>query len=601
MTTSVFPEVSVEVWRGLVEKELAGKDFDKVLVQRTLDGLTLQPLYTERPSRAAAVPPRVGRTTLCVCLPPRRAEAEPASFVEALRREREGGADALWLAFADRALLPSFEVAPKLLFSVDQSGASAIAATAEIVRVGENLPATAFDLALDPLAAVARGELSSAVLPEALAATALVAEALAQRAPGAHAVLVSSLPFHEAGADAATELALVLSSYVRLLGALTDGDRLSLAQAAQTIAVQVSLGQNTFVELCKLRALRVCLAKVLHASGLHEEIVPRIHGVCSSRTLSIRDPWVNMLRATTQLFAGLVGGADWLSPRPFDEGFAYAQNEAPSDLGLRVARNTVHVLRDESALDQVSDPAAGSYAFETLTDELARAAWAELQRVEAAGGIEALLADDATSLRGRLEESWTKRLDALSKRRAPVLGVSEFAHLDEMLPGDARQPAARERERGAITRGLFRHRDAEPFERLREVADGLERGDPRRTVLLATLGSFAASRARVGFASGLFAAGGLRTRESTDPLAAFSSGELPIPACVCLAGPDDQYELEAVRLVGALKQAGVPRVFLAGRPSATLAEPLRAAGLDGAIFVGCDALSVLSSLLLGST
>jgi methylmalonyl-CoA mutase len=596
MTTSVFPEVSVEVWRGLVEKELAGKDFDKVLVQRTLEGLAILPLYAQRPSDAAPVPTRQARTTLCVRLPKRVPSAEPGAFVEALRRERDGGADALWFAFADRALLPAFDVAPKLLFSVDQSGASAIGDVATQLRSGESLPASGFDLALDPLSAVARGELSSAVLPEALAATALVAEALVRRSPGSHAVLVSSLPFHDAGADAVFELALVLSSYVRLVAALTDGDRLSLVEAAETIAVQVSLGQNTFVELCKLRALRVCLAKILRASGLTEPISPRVHGVCSSRTLSIRDPWVNILRATTQLFAGLVGGADWLSPLPFDEAFAYAQNDAPSDLGRRLARNTVHVLRDESALDQVSDPAAGSYAFETLTDELARAAWQTFQSIEAAGGIEAWLLDDGKILRERLEASWTQRLEALAKRRTPVLGVSEFANLNEMLPGDARQPRSPEE----APRGLSRHRDAEPFERLREVADGLEKGDPRRTVWLATLGSFAASRARVGFSTGLFAAGGLRSRESAAILEEISSSDLPLPACVCLAGPDEQYENEAVPLVRALKAKGIRRVLLAGRPSATLAEPLREAGLDGAIFVGCDALATLSSLLLGS-
>lgn len=598
MTMSVFPEVSVDVWRALVEKELAGKDFDKALVQRTAEGLAIQPLYTERPSGASPVPTRgeARGTVLCVRLPSGLARADEDKRAEALRREREGGADALWLPFADRAALPSFETAPRLLFSVDQTGASAIAAVSEAIVAGDELSDLRFDLALDPIAAVARGELASAVLGDALAATAVVAERLVQRDPEAHAVLVSTLPFHEAGADAIEELAFGLASYVQTLDALTTGGRLSLEAAARTIAVQVALGQTTFVEIAKLRALRVCVVKILRASGLAAELALRVHGVSSSRTLSIRDPWVNMLRTTTQLFAGFVGGADWLTPTPFDDRFAYAENESPSELGLRLARNTVLVLREESGLDRVIDPAAGSYTFETLTDEIARAAWARFQTIQAEGGVEALLVDNAKILRARFEESWTKRLSAIATRKKPVLGVSEFANLDEMLPGDAREHRPAEQH----TRGLARHHDAEAFERLREATDALERHDPRRKVVLATLGSFAASRARVGFATGLFAAGGIRTHESASLLEDISSGKLSKPRCVCITGPDDAYEAEAVALVEALKAAGVERVLLAGRPSATLAEPLREAGLDGAIFVGCDALSVLTSLLLGS-
>jgi methylmalonyl-CoA mutase len=132
--------------------------------------------------------------------------------------------------------------------------------------------------------------------------------------------------------------------------------------------------------------------------------------------------------------------------------------------------------------------------------------------------------------------------------------------------------------------GLPVHRDAETFERLRLRADALH---PRAEALLVTLGPLAESRPRVGFASGFFGAGGIRARETTTDQAATL-------ACIC--GSDERYAVEAVERVRALKAAGCKRVLVAGRPGA-LEGPLRDAGVDGFLFVGCDAAAMLSDLL----
>ena len=105
--------------------------------------------------------------------------------------------------------------------------------------------------------------------------------------------------------------------------------------------------------------------------------------------------------------------------------------------------------------------------------------------------------------------------------------------------------------------------------------------------LLVTVGSFAQSRARVGFAAGFFAAGGIRSRES-------STVEKCDLACLC--GPDDGYATHAVAQVRALKAAGCRQVLLAGRPGPLEAE-LRQAGIDGFLFAGCDVVAVLTSVV----
>ena len=106
-------------------------------------------------------------------------------------------------------------------------------------------------------------------------------------------------------------------------------------------------------------------------------------------------------------------------------------------------------------------------------------------------------------------------------------------------------------------------------------------------MVLVTLGALAESRARVGFATGFFRAGGLRVRESTQD-------EKAEVACIC--GTDERYASEAVSRVKSLKAAGAKRVYLAGRPGA-LEAPLKEAGIDGFIFMGCDVVATLKEVL----
>src|SRR5690606_16490695 len=125
-------------------------------------------------------------------------------------------------------------------------------------------------------------------------------------------------------------------------------------------------------------------ARVLELSGVPEEQRrSATFARTSDRMLAAVDPWTNMLRATTAGFAAAVGGADGLTVAPFDTVVADAMGAAgPGGLGRRIARNTQLVLQEESGLRRVADPAGGSWFVESLTDELARAAWVRLQQIE---------------------------------------------------------------------------------------------------------------------------------------------------------------------------------------------------------------------------
>ena len=541
-TTTTFAD-----WRAQVDKELAGASFDR-LVTQTPEGLPIQPLYVDGPVPVAAT--RGTPHAFGVCM------RVPRGDLAALRDDLDGGADAVWIESGD-----------------DAAASAAVAANhLVIIEVGSQRPLDALTwaatrsalsrglLACDPISAVVRGEQMAAELATHLAELHSVARDLASQKPAVRSACVSTLAVHEAGADAADELALALSTAVALLRAKVP---------ARQLWLQVAVGRDTFGEVCKLRALRLCMAKVLAAAGV-PDAAPPLHAVCSTRTMADHDPWTNMLRVTTQIFAAALGGADLITPLPFD-----ASPGPASAHGRRVARNAALVLREESHLGRVSDPAGGSYYIESRTDALAREAWSRFQAIEAAGGIVALLASGA--LHARLAASWTRRAAAIARRREPIVGVSEFANLSESLPGDAVK---------SVNSAALTNLTASPAHRDAEAFDALRARKLATTVALVTLGPASEHRGRVGFATALLATAGLRASETAEPVA--------VDVAV-LCGSDERYATEAAAMAERLRAAGCKHVVLAGKPGA-LEAPLRAAGVDQFVFVGCDVLAVLEEI-----
>jgi methylmalonyl-CoA mutase len=282
--------------------------------------------------------------------------------------------------------------------------------------------------------------------------------------------------------------------------------------------------------------------------------------------MSKYDPWVNMLRTTVAAFAAGVGGADAVTVLPFDSVLG-----VPDGFGRRIARNTSSLLVSEAHVARVADPAGGSYAVEKLTDDLARAGWAELGRLEEAGGVAAALDDG--SLRTRIDETVARREAEVARRKRPLTGVSEFPHLGETLPERAQSPA-----HDAAWGHVRRYGAA--FERLRdEPAAG--------PVFLATMGPIAAHTARATFATNLLAAGGIpvEVAGATDGVAAVVAAYRGQPVA-CLAGTDPAYDEWGADLVAALRAAGARWVVVAGKPGDL--------GVDDACAVGVDALEFLT-------
>lgn len=513
------------------------------LVDQVTDGISIEPLYTKTPE--IPLDRHVSEDRFRIC-------TRASNGTEA-NADLRGGAEALWVS-PEAALKLDPKDLSSTFFIFDANQAHALDVIGTLAGKSED-GNFAFARNFDPVNAGID-----------LKTFAGEARSFEERFPNGIAATISTLPYHDAGADVADEIAIALSSGVAILRSLVEFG-FSVNDGSSQICLQIALGRDTFLELAKVRALRVCWKKLLTAAKVTNEKRTLVHGVCSSRTLSVRDPWVNMLRVTTQMFAGILGGADLVTPNELDRAFGNV-----SDLGRRVARNTGLVLRDESYLGKVKDPAGGSYYLESLTDALAREAWKRFQKIEKEGGVVGVL--ESGSLMNQIQEKWKARLTQISKRKVPILGVSEFANLDEKLP----HPIPSEKQNTAT------HRDAEAFEALRARADQLK--SPPEAILV-RLGAVPESRARIGFSAGFLSAGGIRSCEVA---------EVEKSTLAILCGTDERYANDAASKARALKAAGCKMVLLAGRPGALEAD-LKAAGVDGFIFVGCDVVAMLGDLL----
>ncbi|MGI9155973.1 MAG: methylmalonyl-CoA mutase family protein [Marmoricola sp.] len=554
----------------------------KALTRTTLDGIEVAPLGSTAlvqelpdPGLPGTAPYTRGRTLsrsengwdVRAVFADRDVEATAAAVLTDL----ENGVTSLWLQLGESGLPLDglgtvladvlLDTAPVVLETDGDPVGSAEALVAVLKDQGAT-PAEGTNLGADPIGAAARrGQQVSA--DEVQQVVSRVAE-LAVEA-GTLALVVDGTAVHDLGASDAQELGWSLAvgaAYLRVLVAAGH----DVADAAGLLEFRYAATDEQFPTIAKLRAARRLWDRVLELSGVAAEEPDqrgqRQHAVTSRPMMSTYDPWVNMLRTCVASFAAGVGGADSVTVLPFD-----APLGLPDAFSRRIARNTSSVLISESHVAKVTDPAGGAYAVEKLTDDLARAGWADFGAIEESGGVLAALGDG--SLTARIERIAADRQADIAKRTRPLTGLTEFPNLHESLP--ERKPYA---EGSLVVRPYGR-----AFETLRD--------DPASgQVFLATMGTVAAHTARASFARNLFATGGVdvvtagRTAGADDVLAAYDGQPV-----VCLAGTDPAYAEWGAGLVTALRAAGATWVIVAGKP-----EDL---GVDDSCARGVDALEFL--------
>jgi methylmalonyl-CoA mutase len=280
--------------------------------------------------------------------------------------------------------------------------------------------------------------------------------------------------YHQCGATMTQELGIALAIGSEFL-AYAAARGLDISRAAGSVHMKLPVGSYYFPEIAKFRAVRLLWSKVVsvYDEKAGHEAKLKIRAETSPWNKAVSDPYNNILRSTTEAMSAIAGGVDSIRIEPFDSRF-----RQPSPFSQRIARNIHHILRHESYLHKVTDPAAGSYYIEQLTDEIASKSWDFFKFLEQQGGFSKAL--EGRFLQLALQESIQEKQTAIRQRKRVLVGSNHYPNPEEQmpeapyrdLPAESLQQTERHLSQDA---GLEQIRQA--------FADGARAGDTVHTVL----------------------------------------------------------------------------------------------------------------------
>jgi methylmalonyl-CoA mutase len=428
-----FAPATREDWLKLVGKTLEGGDFDARLVGRTIDGLTIQPLYTPEDRIGVAAPVGPRNTDQAWDIRAECAHPDPVRANRDLLADLEGGAASVLLRIdptgaggvaigsADALALVLDGVVLELAPVALDAGFLGVQAAEWLAAAAKSSPGALLAFHLDPLSALAQSGASPGPIEAHLIASANAGLRFAEIYPKASLFLASGRVVHEAGGGEAEELGFMAASAVAYAKALIRAGA-PAADAFSQITLGLSADSDYFLTIAKLRAARAIWARITTACEVSAPA--RIEARSSRRMLTRMDAWTNMLRLTAAGFGAAVGGADAIVLGAFTDALG-----SPTSFARRQARNAQIVLMDEANLGRVADPARGAWFIESLTDQLARAGWAAFQAIEAEGGIAAALASGTVA--AQVARAAKARYAAIEAGEQKIIGVTTFANTQD--------------------------------------------------------------------------------------------------------------------------------------------------------------------------
>ncbi len=392
-----FPPVSSKQWEDLIKEDLKGADYDKKLVWKTIEGINVKPYY-----RAEDLQNLKHLNVIPGESPYVRGNKSDNNYWEVRQDIRvtdigeanqqaldavERGATSLEMICCKHQI--SRDEFAKLLngihFGCIHFSISACSQTSilfdylidETKKRGYDASQMNGCIHFDPLGLLTTsGNYMVSENEDLLLVKALI-ERGTKHLPLYRVLGVSGYLFRESGSTIVQELGFSLAMANEYLAKLIDMG-LSIDDIAPRMQFIFATGSNYFFEIAKIRAFRMLWDTVVKAYNPNDKSDSKAYVHCTTQkwNMTIYDPYANMLRATTESMSAVLGGADSLSVRPFDEPYHKASN-----FSNRIARNTQIILKEEAYLDRIADPAAGSYYVESLTDSIATEAWKHFLKI----------------------------------------------------------------------------------------------------------------------------------------------------------------------------------------------------------------------------
>ncbi|QDL94163.1 methylmalonyl-CoA mutase (plasmid) [Paroceanicella profunda] len=454
----------LDTWRALAEKELRGRSPDD-LTWNTAEGIAVKPLYTaadlEGLSHLDSLPgmepfTRGPRATMYAGRPWTIRQYAGFSTAEEsnafYRRNLAAGQKGLSVAF-DLATHRGYDSDhPRVVGDVGKAGV-AIDSVEDMkilfdgIPLGEMSVSMTMNGAVIPILAsfivageeqgVSRAQLSGTIQNDILKefmvrntyiyppepSMRIVSDIIgytAREMPRFNSISISGYHMQEAGATLVQELAFTLADgreYVK--AAIASG--MDVDAFAGRLSFFFAIGMNFFMEAAKLRAARLLWSRIMDGFGARKpgSKMLRTHCQTSGVSLQEQDPYNNVIRTAYEAMSAALGGTQSLHTNALDEAIAL-----PTEFSARIARNTQLILQEETGVCNVIDPLAGSYYVEKLTADLADAAWALMEEVEAMGGMTKAVASGMPKL--RIEESAARRQAAVDRGAEVIVGVNRY-------------------------------------------------------------------------------------------------------------------------------------------------------------------------------
>ncbi len=638
---SEFELHSLEEWKQAVIDSLKGADYDKVMLTKTYEGITLKPIYTREDLQD--MPWLQSTAGQAPYLRGTRVDGfNQKSWIVAQRQDEPdaGKLNSILLSELERGL-----GAANIKINPDTLQAKTKPSTSRGLRLNTlkelKTALTGVDLKAIPI--MMFGNRSMLLLQTMLYAWAqennvplkelhgAVAndpfldispdfdvlykmQSMAQKhSPSLRTILLDSYKYEAMGASATQELAYFISAAHKILKELIERGA-KIDELAPSFILKLSLGSNLFMEISKIRAARILWAELIKSYGGNPESQKiHIHAATSSFNKSRYDVWVNMLRTTTEGFAGVIGMVDSLEISTFD-----ATLKPADEFSARIARNQQLILDEEAHFSKVIDPAGGCWYIESLVAQLSELSWSKMQEIEANGGFEKYI--ETGQLNNELQELARKRMDMVNSRKDVKVGVNMFANpqdklelanakqsSDETIPSQLNKVITLNQDdldelmpqmiqawkEGASIHELANAlgfelqlrdhpclRDVQEVEALRQAIEAL----PQKAVIhLLNMGKVLDFKARADFSSAFFQMSGF---ELINPQG-YESCEMAIQAAseskakaVCICSTDALYEELVPKLCQGLKKlAPAPIIILAGYPKDKV-EAYKEAGVD---------------------
>ena len=612
-----FPPPTYEEWRKAVEDTLKGADFDKVMHTRTYEGITLQPIYRrEDLSKLPFLDSLPGKAPYVRGNNPKKflsegwliAQSHRESDLKALNaqilRELQLGLTAVNIQLKHdddlrgvsiksiddlRAICAAIDLrAAPLFMQLDMDDYFILLLVEQYIcerkYAWEELQ---LGVGFDPISEFARKGYLSFSWDEVWGKIVEGVEIAIKNISGLRCISIDGSVYSAAGASSTQELGIILATAIYYLQNLLDKGW-TIEQLSPLFQVKLSLGPNFFMEIAKVRAMRLLWSEMIKAfGGKEKEQKIWIHGKTATFNQSLYDVYVNLLRNATEAFSGVIGGVDSLEVGRFNE-----LTSDEDEFSRRLARNQQIILKEESHFDKVVDPAGGSYYIENLTQELANQAWKYMQELESEGGI--LNALQEGKIHTDIEKVANARKEAMRKRKDVYVGINLYANPDENPPTQIQIP----RESNPIKMEVL-EAGALPQLRVVEEIENLRtrviKSDKNTTIFLMNMGTINDYRVRADFATGFFQAGGFTVISPQGFMTvedAVKSAKESNAAAYCICSTDEKYNELVPAICSALPDSFL---ILAGYPKDKV-ESFKENGIKMFIYMGADVVATLDEL-----